>query len=157
MTVTKEQVLAYYENGLQLRPPAVYGFFRRHRPLSNFHLEPFMWNGILWPASENAYMAAKINPDNPDGSFADLTPAEAQKKGQTVKLVEGWDGMKSGVMLSILLDKFRQCPTARECLISTGRMHLEESNWWGDKFWGTVDGEGRNQLGKALMTVREWI
>ena len=33
-------------------------------------------------------------------------------------------------------------------------MELEEGNNWGDKYWGTVEGEGKNMLGKLLMKVR---
>lgn len=34
---------------------------------------------------------------------------------------------------------------------------LIEGNDWGDTFWGMVDGEGENNLGKILMRVREEI
>ena len=33
--------------------------------------------------------------------------------------------------------------------------YLEEGNNWGDKVWGTVNGEGENNLGKILMRVRK--
>jgi len=34
---------------------------------------------------------------------------------------------------------------------------LEETNTWGDKYWGVCNGEGENQLGKLLMKIRENI
>lgn len=153
---TREQVLADYESRLAAGE-GVYGFFGKHRPLSNFHLENFVWEGIVWPASENAYMASKTDPAHPDPSFSEMSPNVAKKAGQEVRLVEGWDHLKYSVMLSILIAKFRQCPNAREVLLSTDTLYLEETNWWNDKTWGRVDGAGDNRLGKALMVVRDWI
>lgn len=40
-------------------------------------------------------------------------------------------------------------------LIATGNAYLEEGNQWGDKFWGTVNGNGENMLGKILMKERD--
>lgn len=60
-------------------------------------------------------------------------------------------------MESIVRAKFSQHPDLAEKLVSTGDMHLEEGNWWGDVFWG-VDkktGEGENHLGIILMRLRD--
>ena len=32
---------------------------------------------------------------------------------------------------------------------------IEERNCWNDRYWGTVDGIGENNLGKILMSVRD--
>jgi len=40
-------------------------------------------------------------------------------------------------------------------LIATAPKHLEEQNDWNDRFWGTVGGFGKNNLGKLLMGVRD--
>lgn len=36
----------------------------------------------------------------------------------------------------------------------TGNRELIEENTWGDTFWGTVNGVGKNKLGLILMDVR---
>ena len=46
-------------------------------------------------------------------------------------------------------------PALAAKLLATGEATLVEGNHWGDTFWGVCDGEGRNQLGEILMTVRE--
>ncbi len=40
-------------------------------------------------------------------------------------------------------------------LLATGDAELVEGNNWGDRFWGICRGEGRNELGKILMKVRD--
>ena len=68
-----------------------------------------------------------------------------------------WDRKKLSVMSEILLDKFVRDPALYRALIDTGEKHLEESNWWGDVFWGTCEGTGENNLGKCLMSIREQL
>lgn len=77
----REAVLANYEASL---PDRVMGFFRAHRPLSNFHLEPFTYRGIVWPSSENAYQAMKA-PESDWARFAEMTPGKSRTEGQIVK------------------------------------------------------------------------
>ena len=50
--------------------------------------------------------------------------------------------------------KFRQNRELADKLIATGDRLLEETNWWGDKIWGTYQGVGENKLGILLMDVR---
>ncbi len=60
-------------------------------------------------------------------------------------------------MLYCVLDKFTRNPQLREMLLATGDKYLEETNHWGDKYWG-VDyktGVGFNKLGVILMDVRD--
>ena len=40
-------------------------------------------------------------------------------------------------------------------LIATGDAYLEKENTWGDRVWGTVNGQGANNLGRILMDVRD--
>jgi ribA/ribD-fused uncharacterized protein len=58
-------------------------------------------------------------------------------------------------MYEVLYLKFRQHPNLRDLLLNTGRadiIYAEPS----DAFWGEgVAGQGTNQLGKALVGVRE--
>ena len=39
--------------------------------------------------------------------------------------------------------------------MATNDAYLEEGNTWGDKIWGTVNGQGANNLGKILMQIRD--
>ena len=57
-------------------------------------------------------------------------------------------------MLSLIRGKF-QWPDLQVKLLATGDAYLEEGNTWGDRIWGTVDGQGENRLGKILMQVRD--
>ena len=42
----------------------------------------------------------------------------------------------------------------KEKLISTYPYELNEGSWWGDTYWGKVDGEGENKLGILLKKIR---
>ena len=60
-------------------------------------------------------------------------------------------------MTKIVELKFTQNEDLRAKLLETKDEPLEEGNTWGDKIWGTVNGEGKNLLGKILMKTREKI
>jgi predicted NAD-dependent protein-ADP-ribosyltransferase YbiA (DUF1768 family) len=60
-------------------------------------------------------------------------------------------------MLGIVRTKFNQNTDIRERLIDTGDAILVEENNWNDVYWGTVNGEGLNHLGKILMKIRSEI
>ena len=87
--------------------------------------------------------------------FANLTPNESKKLGRKVKLREDWEDVKVDIMYEIVKQKFIQNPDLKDKLIATGNAYLEEGNTWGDKVWGTVNGEGFNHLGFILMKIRE--
>lgn len=150
---TREGVLKGYREALPTGD--VLGFYEAHRPLSNFHLEPFMMHGITWPSSENVYQFCKLQ--DPTGEdvelFRQCTPGHAKKAGNTLKRRENWEALKTQIMHNILECKFIQCPVARACLLgTTGK--LVEVNWWGDTFWGVCGGTGENNLGRTLMDIR---
>lgn len=155
----RETVLAAYAKGLT--DGNVLGFFNDHRPLSNFHVEPFICFNLVWQTSENAYQFAKLAPEavteDDKRHFTSCTPGKAKDDGQTLKLRPDWDAVKESLMRDILTAKFVQCPVARRVLVSTGKGHLEEVNWWGDRTWGTYEGVGKNLLGKILMDIRERV
>lgn len=153
---TRERVLQLYQEALPTG--AVLGFFHEHRPLSNFHLEPFMMHGLSWPSSENAYQFCKIGePTEEDVQFfTQCPPGHAKRAGKTAKLRENWEALKTQIMHTILECKFLQCPVARKCLLGTTG-ELVEVNWWGDTFWGSCDGKGENRLGRILMDIRYTI
>lgn len=66
-----------------------------------------------------------------------------------------WENMKQKYMYDICKAKFEQNPDIRQKLLDTGNRHLEECNTWNDRYWGTVNGKGENNLGKILMRIRD--
>jgi ribA/ribD-fused uncharacterized protein len=138
----------------------IQGFFGPYRWLSNFYKAPCEYEGIVYPTSENAYQAAKVKPEF-RGIFTECSAADSKLVWKQFSLVdeepEDWDKRKEGVMAAILLFKFTYNTELLERLLSTKDRYLEETNHWGDIFWG-VDyetREGKNTLGKILMKIRE--
>lgn len=134
-------------------------FIGQHHFLSNFHPCELVWDGIVWKHSEGAYQAAKSLDREVRLAMADIVnPAEAKRTGKRVLLRSDWNVVKDRIMLEIVRSKFSQNPNLREKLIDTGDVHLEEGNWWNDRYWGVCparSGNGLNKLGTVLMIVRE--
>ena len=84
-----------------------------------------------------------------------MKPLTAKKKGKTIPLREGWDGIREQVMYEVCKAKFLQNQDILEKLLQTGDEELVEGNHWGDTFWGACKGEGENKLGKILMRIRK--
>ncbi len=135
----------------------VKGFFGDYRFLSNFHMAPVWYEGILYPSTEHAYQAAKTLDESVRMEFLGLTCGKAKNKGQEIGLRDNWDTIKYDVMFAVVFDKFFRHQDLKELLLSTGDKYLEETNHWGDKYYGVCEGEGKNVLGKILMQVRDVI
>ena len=132
-------------------------FVGKHFYLSNYYGASVKYNGVKYKSSEAAYQAQKCANTKRIKAFAKLTPDQAKRLGRRVKMRDDWDAVKVGIMHDIVTAKFNQHPLLARRLIKTGNAYLEEGNTWGDRFWGTVDGKGLNNLGKVLMQVREEI
>lgn len=147
------------ENGKRLptiTDEGIYGFFGDYRCFSNFHMCEIEWEGIKYPSSEHAYMAAKTLDQESRLKIASLTnPAAAKKFGRELELRENWDEIKFDIMFDILMYKFIHHKDIRKILLETGDLYLEETNNWGDVIWGVCNGKGTNELGKTLMRVRD--
>jgi ribA/ribD-fused uncharacterized protein len=149
-----EKVQCHDENNIK-------GFFGEYRWLSNFHVCT-IYNSTrsrAYTSTEAAYMAEKsLDPAIRD-KFENMTPKEARKFGQQIELRPDWEKIKLKVMYHVNVEKYTNPVNQdlRQKLIDTGDKHLEETNWWRDKFWGTHFGEGKNNLGKILMYIREGI
>jgi len=66
-----------------------------------------------------------------------------------------WDQIKLGKLEEVVYLKFTQHPELREQLIVTHPADLAFHSP-GDTYWGVDDeGKGRNEVGKALMKVRD--
>lgn len=133
----------------------VYGFFGDYRFLSNFHSCGIAFNGLFFSSTEAAFQSAKTLDKEEQKKFQSMSPQEAKAAGRKVQLREDWDKIKDEVMLAVTLEKFKD-PELAEKLLATGDMELEETNHWGDTYWGAhfETGEGQNKLGKILMVVR---
>lgn len=119
--------------------------------LSNFYEVPITYNGITYQNNEAAFQAQKCySPEK----FKDLNPTEAKKLGRQVSLRPDWESVKVKVMREIVHEKFAQNPDLAQRLIDTGDEYLEEGNTWGDRVWGTVNGQGANLFGQILMAER---
>lgn len=132
------------------------GFFGPHRFLSNYHESQLYVLKKLFFSSEAAYQAGKSLDKKIQESFTSLSPNEAKKEGQKIIIRPDWDSVKLSHMYNCLVSKFKD-PELKELLLNTENKYLEETNWWGDKFWGVYEGEGLNWLGRLLMLIRSQL
>jgi ribA/ribD-fused uncharacterized protein len=133
------------------------GFFGPFRWLSNFHFATITYNGEVYRTNEHAYQAAK----HLDAGFRKViaaydSPRDAMKAGRSRAERLDWNDIKVQVMYEINRLKY-QHPDLRQQLLLTGTCYLEETNTWGDRFWGVCNGSGLNMLGQVLMLVRDEI
>jgi ribA/ribD-fused uncharacterized protein len=132
-------------------------FKGKYHFLSNFHVTPVSYGGILWRTSEHAYQAAKtLDSDEFTRIMNAATPGKAKRLGAEATLRPDWSGIKLRVMADILEAKFSD-PLMARMLEATGDAELVEGNHHGDEFWGVNlrTGEGKNHLGRLLMLLRE--
>lgn len=122
--------------------------------LSNFFNAPVKYDGISYLNNEAAFQAQKTKTREERYAFSLLDPSAAKRRGRHVDLRDGWDNIRITIMKDIVKAKFSQNEELAEKLLATDDEYLMEGNTWGDRFWGTVNGEGRNQLGIILMQVR---
>lgn len=133
----------------------IYGFFDEYRFLSNFHLSELIVQGTRYPSSEHAYQAMKVISSTTRRRIARIeSPAHARTFGQTVILRPDWDSIKVEKMEAVLRCKFLQNDRLRTQLLATNDLYLEETNDWGETYWGVCNDVGHNHLGKLLMQLR---
>jgi hypothetical protein len=130
------------------------GFGGQYRFLSNFYPCVLQLDGLEFPTLEHAYQASKVVVLPSRKLFQHGTPGQAKRLGNGITLRPDWEEVKIDVMLSLLRQKFAQEPL-KQMLLETGDAYLEETNSWGDIFWGVYNEMGQNWLGKLLMQVRE--
>ena len=143
----------------------VCGFFGPHRFLSNFYpcRVGVYWLGTLFPSTEHAYQAAKF-PKVYHKEFVDITAGRSKKLAREIVKADSslyddemWCRVKDTVMSQLVFQKFTNNQDLKEMLLSTGEKRLEETNSWGDVYWGVCKGTGKNKLGKILMATRNYI
>ena len=127
--------------------------------LSNFYLCKVEYEGIAYPSSEHAYVAAKTTDIIQKYAIAEMdSPGEVKKLGRKLKLRSDWEKVKLPIMRAVVEAKFDQNSDLMEMLQMTRPHQLVEGNSWGDVYWGQSPvGKGRNELGKILMSIRDDI
>jgi len=133
------------------------GFTGEYRWLSNFWPSPFEFNNYAWPTVEHAYVAHKAHPGrlkNVYGTVIDMTPGQAKRYGRTIKIRNDFDMIKLYLMQALQYRKYTENEELLQKLLATGSREIEETNTWGDTFWGVCDGVGDNHLGKIIMGLR---
>jgi ribA/ribD-fused uncharacterized protein len=137
-------------------------FTGEFRFLSNFWVcsNSFQYRGRNWITTEQAYQAAKLKPEHEH--LADLmdddkiSPSKAKRIGKEIDIREDWNVVRLAVMININRLKYENNPDLMQMLLDTKGRELIEGNNWGDTFWGQSPlGNGRNELGKILMGIRD--
>ena len=135
---------------------SIYGFQGQYRFLSNFWPAKVHYEGMEYNSVEHAYQAAKTLDKETRLRIRDLRkPGEAKHEGNKVEMRADWEEVKVDIMRFLVREKFSMNSKLKEQLLATGDQYLEETNHWGDTFWGVCRGRGRNELGRILMEVRE--
>jgi ribA/ribD-fused uncharacterized protein len=132
----------------------IHGFFGEHRWLSNFWPCEVELDGDLYATVEHAYQAAKTDELWERERIRQLpSPSHVKALSKVLHKRKDWDDLRLQVMEYLLRQKFNK-PEFKEKLLATGLSHLEETNTWGDDFWGVCNGKGENHLGNLLMKIR---
>lgn len=119
---------------------------------------PLEYEGVTYYAPENFYQAMKI----PDENYKDrkyiaaLHPRKAKTEIKKLKTMPWSDATKIMIMTIALRHKFQLDTSWGKKLLETGDTEIVEYNNWSDLWWGVdfESGEGRNELGKLLMQIR---
>lgn len=137
------------------------GFYpREFYPCDNFSAFQVEYGGVIWPTSEHLYQAAHFFETDPyliDQILHARSPHEAYQiaNAHADQEFENWDDIKVDVMEAICRLKLEQHPYVRQKLLETGDLLIVEDSPK-DAFWGWgPNKDGRNELGKIWMRLRE--
>lgn len=136
-------------------------FRDENRFLSNFTPVNIIFDGVIYPSTEHAYVAAKtLNRQVRDDVRRCKTAGEAKRVGRSISLRPDWNEVRTELMENFLRQKF-DVQYFQELLMQTGTQTIVEGNTWHDNFWGscvcqnkTCNNTGSNNLGKLLMKIR---
>lgn len=129
--------------------------------LSNFYPVKIYYEGLEFSSTEHAYQAAKTTnvnlryPFSFDSTHPVMSASQAKKAGQNLFIRSDWEIVKIPIMEKLVEQKFMENPQLGEILKETFPNELIEENNWGDRFWGKVNGNGKNWLGIILMNTRQ--
>lgn len=139
----------------------IIGFYpREFYPLDNFSSFAVEWRGRIWPTSEHAYQASHFMDGAPE-IVEEISNARSSHDAQKIawshkdKIDAGFYSKNLEIMEDICRHKLQQQPYVKRKLIQTkGRDIVEDSPK--DDFWGWgINRDGRNELGKIWMKLRE--
>ncbi len=140
-------------------------FNKEYERFSNFFPCTVNFEGRDYPTIEHAFQASKSKDEMFRKKISEL-PADiagkAKRLGRQVVLRKDWSMVNISIMRNLLMQKFAY-DSFKELLISTDDEMIIEGNYWHDNFWGDCyckkckDIEGKNNLGKLIMKVRELI
>lgn len=131
----------------------VKGFRGEYRWLSNFYKSPVTLWGVKFDTVEQAYQASKCsNRSDWDMMVGCKTPGDAKRKGRLITIRPDFESIKLDIMYQLLFLKFSD-PYFKNKLIRIKDYYIEETNWWGDTYWGVCNGVGENNLGKLIMKI----
>lgn len=118
------------------------------------------WHGRFWLTSEHAYQAAKFMDKNPEIAEEIRNALSAHDAKKLVekyreKIDPDFEKTKVELMEEICAHKLNQHPYIKKKLLETGDKEIVEDSPK-DDFWGWgPDRDGRNELGKVWMRLRE--
>lgn len=133
------------------------GFKNEYSWLSNMQECLIQWQGMYFMSTEAAYQASKTKSLSIAKKFQTLTGLEAKKHSKTLNVRSDWSKIKYEVMSQLTFQKYLIHKDLRQLLLETGDKYLEETNNWKDIYWGVYNGKGQNNLGKILMSTREYF
>ncbi|OSX63771.1 hypothetical protein POSPLADRAFT_1039630 [Postia placenta MAD-698-R-SB12] len=138
-------------------------FYHRGQPyyeFTNFSPHEVVFEGRTYPTAEHLFQAHKFLPIYPQlAERIRELPSSRAALQEATRLSEyrrkDWFDVNITVMDTVLEAKFMRHSYLRRMLLSTGDSVLIENSPI-DAFWGVAqDGKGRNELGKALMRLRD--
>ncbi|KAF9223629.1 DUF1768-domain-containing protein [Gyrodon lividus] len=145
------------------KTPAVF-FYEKNAPFyefTNFSSHDVMYKGKRYPTSEHLFQSFKFLDEHPEiaerirkcGDRPMLAFDEAHRYQKWVRT--DWRQVNVEKMEIALRLKFTQHPDLKAMLLGTGDAELIEDSPR-DYFWGVgADHTGRNELGRALVRLRE--
>jgi ribA/ribD-fused uncharacterized protein len=135
----------------------VKGFFSAYRFLSNYHECKIRYEGFIYGSTEAAYQSSKSLDTLIREQFTLMKPNESRSNGRKIQIRPDWDEVRLKVMEDVCRIKFTTNLYLKEMMLETGSRYLEETNHWGDTFFGVCNGVGENNLGKILMKIRSQL
>ena len=126
-------------------------FRGKYEFLSNFYMTPVEYEGVIYPSSEHAYVAAKTTDNKIRRQIAKMpSSGQVKKYGRKMVIRSDWDAIKLNVMRTIIENKFSN-DRLYKMLVQTKPYEIIEGNNWGE----CPLGNGKNNLGKLLMEIRD--
>jgi ribA/ribD-fused uncharacterized protein len=151
----EENIITYYSRS------------KNNKWLSTFNkAEPFEYNGLIFPTVEHAFHAQKMEDENYQKLFTDISiePKDAKKMGgkkffeeNDYKLRDDWNSVRYDIMKEISMVYYSKNHKMLEKLKETGDKKLIHSGFGIDDYWGIKNGKGENKHGEILMLIREQL